>query len=61
MEQLAWILWIVLGIILIVAETFTLGFVCFGSYRAFAAALSVFRDSVFDSIHRFSPCFVALT
>jgi membrane protein implicated in regulation of membrane protease activity len=29
MEQFAWILWIVLGIILIVAEIFTLGFVLF--------------------------------
>lgn len=27
MEQLAWILWIVLGVILIIAEIFTLGFV----------------------------------
>jgi membrane protein implicated in regulation of membrane protease activity len=39
MEQLAWILWGVLGVILIVAEIFTLGFVlfCFG-IGAFAAA-----------------------
>lgn len=29
MEQLAWILWVVLGIILIIAEIFTLGFVLF--------------------------------
>jgi membrane protein implicated in regulation of membrane protease activity len=29
MEQYAWILWIVLGVILIIAETFTLGFVLF--------------------------------
>ena len=29
MEQLAWILWIILGIMLIVAEIFTLGFVLF--------------------------------
>lgn len=40
MENLAWILWCVLGVILIVAETFTLGFVLlwFG-IGAFAAAL----------------------
>ena len=40
MEQLAWILWIVLGVALIVAEIFTFGFVlfCFG-IGAFAAAL----------------------
>ena len=29
MDQYAWILWIVLGVILIIAETFTLGFVLF--------------------------------
>lgn len=29
MEQYAWILWIVLGVILIIAEIFTLGFVLF--------------------------------
>jgi membrane protein implicated in regulation of membrane protease activity len=29
MEQYAWILWIVLGVVLIIAETFTLGFVLF--------------------------------
>jgi membrane protein implicated in regulation of membrane protease activity len=40
MEQLAWILWIVLGVALIIAEIFTFGFVlfCFG-IGAFAAAL----------------------
>jgi len=40
MEQLAWILWIVLGVALIVAEIFTFGFVliCFG-IGALAAAL----------------------
>lgn len=40
MEQLAWILWIILGVVLIIAEIFTFGFVlfCFG-LGAFAAAL----------------------
>lgn len=40
MEQLAWILWVILGVILIIAEIFTFGFVlfCFG-LGAFAAAL----------------------
>lgn len=40
MEQISWILWIILGIILIIAEIFTLGFVLlwFG-IGAFAAAL----------------------
>jgi len=41
MEQLAWILWIVLGVALIIAEIFTFGFVlfCFG-IGALAAALA---------------------
>ncbi len=40
MEQAAWILWSVLGVILIVAEIFTLGFVLFWfGIGAFAAAL----------------------
>lgn len=40
MEQFAWILWIVLGVALIIAEIFTFGFVlfCFG-IGALAAAL----------------------
>jgi membrane protein implicated in regulation of membrane protease activity len=29
MEQLAWIFWVVLGVVLIIAEVFTLGFVLF--------------------------------
>ena len=40
MEQLAWILWGILGVILIVAEIFTLGFVLFWfGIGAFAAAV----------------------
>ncbi len=40
MEQVAWILWLILGIILIVAEIFTLGFVLFWfGLGALAAAL----------------------
>ena len=43
MEQLAWILWILLGVILIIAEIFTLGFVLFGfGIGAFVAALAGF-------------------
>lgn len=40
MEQWAWILWVVLGVVLIIAEIFTFGFVlfCFG-IGALAAAL----------------------
>jgi membrane protein implicated in regulation of membrane protease activity len=40
MENWAWILWSVLGVILIIAEIFTLGFVLFWfGLGAFAAAL----------------------
>ncbi len=40
MEQLVWILWVVLGVGLIIAEIFTLGFVLFWfGIGAFAAAL----------------------
>jgi membrane protein implicated in regulation of membrane protease activity len=43
MEQSAWILWILLGVILIIAEIFTLGFVLFWfGIGAFAAALAGF-------------------
>ena len=41
MEQSAWILWALLGVILIIAEIFTLGFVLFWfGIGAFAAALA---------------------
>ena len=40
MEQLTWILWLILGVILIIAEVFTLGFVLFWfGIAAVAAAL----------------------
>jgi membrane protein implicated in regulation of membrane protease activity len=43
MEQAAWILWTLLGVILIIAEIFTLGFVLFFfGIGAFAAALAGF-------------------
>ena len=43
MEQSAWILWTLLGVILIIAEIFTLGFVlCWFGIGAFAAALAGF-------------------
>ncbi len=43
MEQTAWILWVILGVILIVAEIFTLGFVLFWfGIAALAAALAGF-------------------
>jgi membrane protein implicated in regulation of membrane protease activity len=41
MEQYAWLLWVILGVILIVAEIFTLGFVLFWfGLGAFAAAIA---------------------
>ena len=41
MEQFAWLLWVVLGVILIIAEIFTLGFVLFWfGIGALAAALA---------------------
>lgn len=43
MESFAWIFWIVLGVILIIAETFTFGFVLFWfGIGALAAALAGF-------------------
>lgn len=43
MEQFAWILWIVLGVVLIIAEIFTFGFVLFWfGIGALAAALASF-------------------
>lgn len=43
MEQLAWIFWLVLGVALIIAEVFTLGFVLFWfGIGALAAALAGF-------------------
>lgn len=41
MDQFIWILWVVLGVLLIIAEIFTLGFVLFWfGIGAFAAALA---------------------
>ncbi len=43
MEQLAWLFWVILGVILIIAETFTFGFVLFWfGVGAMAAALAGF-------------------
>lgn len=45
MEQLAWILWVILGVGLIIAEIFTLGFVLFWfGIGAFAAAIFGFLE-----------------
>ncbi|MEO6588931.1 MAG: NfeD family protein [Pyrinomonadaceae bacterium] len=43
MEQLAWLFWVILGVILIIAETFTFGFVLFWfGIGAIAAAFAGF-------------------
>ena len=43
MEQIAWILWLILGVVLIIAEVFTLGFVLFWfGIGALTAALAGF-------------------
>ncbi len=43
MEQYAWIFWLALGIVLVIAEMFTFGFVLFWfGIGAFAAALAAF-------------------
>lgn len=48
MEQLGWIFWLVLGVVLIIAEVFTLGFVLFWfGIGAIAAALAGFLGGGF--------------
>jgi len=48
MEQLGWIFWLVLGVMLIIAEVFTLGFVLFWfGIGAIAAALAGFLGGGF--------------
>jgi membrane protein implicated in regulation of membrane protease activity len=63
MEQYAWILWIVLGVILIIAETFTLGFVLFWfGIGALAAALTAFLGfGVISQFLVFAIVSIALT
>lgn len=63
MEQYAWILWIVLGVILIIAETFTLGFVLFwfGIGAAAAGLAGLLGFGVITQFLVFALVSIALT
>lgn len=63
MEQWAWILWIVLGVALIVAEIFTFGFVLFwfGIGALVAAFAGLFGVGLFGQFLIFAVVSVALT
>jgi membrane protein implicated in regulation of membrane protease activity len=63
MEQLAWLFWIILGVCLIIAETFTFGFVLFWfGIGAIAAALASFLGvGVVGQFAVFAVVSVALT
>lgn len=63
MEQYTWIFWVVLGVILIVAETFTLGFVLlwFGIGALFAAVAGLFGVGLLGQFLIFAAVSVALT
>jgi membrane protein implicated in regulation of membrane protease activity len=63
MEQYAWILWIVLGVVLIIAETFTFGFVLFWfGIGALAAAAAAFLGlGVISQFLVFAIVSIALT
>ena len=63
MEQFTWIFWVILGIALIVAETFTLGFVMlwFGVGALAAAVAGVFGVGLLGQFLIFAIISVALT
>lgn len=63
MEQFAWILWVVLGVVFIIAETFTFGFVLFWfGIGAFVAALAAWLGLGFGlQFLAFAVVSVALT
>lgn len=63
MEQFAWIFWVLLGVILIVAETFTLGFVLlwFGVGALLAAAAGAFGVGLLGQFLIFAIVSIALT
>jgi membrane protein implicated in regulation of membrane protease activity len=63
MEQYAWILWIVLGVILIITETFTLGFVLlwFGIGALAAALVGLLGFGVVSQFLVFAIVSIALT
>jgi len=63
MEQLAWIFWLVLGVLLIIAEVFTLGFVLFwfGLGAVAAALVGFLGGSVLLQFLVFATVSIALT
>ncbi|HQU92195.1 MAG TPA: NfeD family protein [Pyrinomonadaceae bacterium] len=63
MDQFTWIFWVLLGVVLIVAETFTLGFVLlwFGVGALVAAAAGAFGVGLFGQFLIFAIVSVALT
>ena len=63
MEQFIWIFWVILGVALIVAETFTLGFVLlwFGIGALAAAAAGVFGVGLLGQFLIFAAVSIALT
>jgi membrane protein implicated in regulation of membrane protease activity len=63
MEQFTWIFWVLLGVALIVAETFTLGFVLlwFGVGALAAAAAGVFGIGLLGQFLIFAIVSIALT
>lgn len=63
MDQFAWIFWVLLGVALIVAETFTLGFVLlwFGVGALLAAAAGAFGVGLLGQFLIFAIVSVALT
>lgn len=63
MEEFTWIFWVLLGVALIVAETFTLGFVLlwFGVGALIAAAAGLFGVGLLGQFLIFAVVSVALT
>ena len=63
MDQIAWIPWLVLGVVLIVAEIFTLGFVLlwFGIGAIAAALVGVLGGGLFLQFLVFAITSISLT
>ena len=63
MDQLAWILWLILGIALIVAEIFTLGFflLWFGIGAIAAALVGLLGGGIFLQFLAFAIVSIGLT
>lgn len=63
MEQYGWLIWIVLGVVLIIAETFTLGFVLlwFGFGALAAALVSYLGFGIYSQFLVFATVSIILT